>query len=247
MAPSLEPSLADLGHVEKSPTVGDKVYSRLEQALIVGEFTPGQRLVTRTVAASLNVSPTPVREALNRLVSSHVLQMDDNRVYCVRNLTLAQLDELYLIRFALEGLAAEEAARHMDQVALAKLHAIHSQMSDCVDRDDYKAALHYNRAFHFALYDAANKPMLSAKIRESWILIGPYFNLLYPQQGRERTGINKHRTMLDAATAKDSVALRAAVEADLRTSLERLRGVLTRAQEANPHSSSTNHSSTETQ
>jgi DNA-binding GntR family transcriptional regulator len=221
-------TLADLGPVEKSPTVGDKVYARLEQALMVGEFTPGQRLVTRAVAASLNVSPTPVREALNRLVSSHVLQMDDNRVYCVSNLTQSQLDELYLIRFALEGLAAEEAARRMDQVTLAKLHAIHTQMSDCVERDDYKAALHYNRAFHFALYDAANKPMLSAKIRECWVLIGPYFNLLYPQQGRERIGITKHRSMLDAAAAKDPVALREALEADLQTSRERLRGVLAR-------------------
>lgn len=234
-----DPSLSDLGPVEKSPTVGDKVFARLEQALIVGEFSPGQRLVTRTVAASLNVSPTPVREALNRLVSSHVLQMDDNRVYCVRNLTLAELDELYLIRFALEGLAAEEAARRMDQVMLAKLHAIHSQMSDCVDRDDYKAALHYNRAFHFALYDAANRPMLSAKIRECWVLIGPYFNLLYPQQARQRTGISKHRTMLDAAAAKDPVALRAALESDLQTSRDRLRGVLMQAQSTEPSSSST--------
>lgn len=224
--PIPDQALADLGPVEKSPTVGDKVYARLEQALMVGEFAPGQRLVTRAVAASLNVSPTPVREALNRLVSSHVLQMDDNRVYCVRNLTIAQLDELYLIRFALEGLAAEEAARRMDQVALARLHAIHAEMSDCVDRDDYKAALHFNRAFHFALYDAANKPMLSAKIRECWVLIGPYFNLLYPQQGKQRIGISKHRTMLDAAAAKDPSALREALEADLLTSRERLRGVL---------------------
>lgn len=221
--------LVELGPVEKSPTVGDKVYARLEQALIVGEFSPGQRLVTRTVAASMNVSPTPVREALNRLVSSHVLQMDENRVYCVRQLTLSELDDLYLIRFALEGAAAEEAARHMDQVTLAKLHGLHAQMSECIDRDDYKAALHYNRGFHFALYDAAQRPMLSAKIRECWVLIGPYFNLLYPQQGRQRIGISKHRTMLDAAAARDPVALRKALEADLQTSLEKLRGVLTGA------------------
>jgi DNA-binding GntR family transcriptional regulator len=200
--------LTDLGHVEKAPTVGDKVYARLEQALMIGEFAPGQRLVTRTVAASMNVSPTPVREALNRLVSSHALQMDDNRVYCVHRLSPQQLDELYRIRFALEGLAASEAARRMDEVTLAKLHAIHAQMAECIEREDHKAALHYNRAFHFALYETAQMPMLNAKIRECWVLIGPYFNLLYPEQARQRTGVNNHQKILEAAAARDPMVLR---------------------------------------
>jgi DNA-binding GntR family transcriptional regulator len=229
--------LGDLGPVEKAPTVGDKVFARLEQALMVGEFAPGQRLVTRTVAASMNVSPTPVREALNRLVSSHALQMDDNRVYCVNKLTPQQLDELYRIRLALEGMAAAEAARRMDDVTLARLHAIHAQMSECIERDDHKAALHYNRAFHFALYETAQMPMLNAKIRECWVLIGPYFNLLYPEQARQRTGVNNHQKILEAAAAKDAVALRAALEADLQQSLTRLHAVLERDEGADQSAS----------
>ncbi len=228
LSPTQTRSLGDLGPVEKAPTVGDKVYARLEQALMVGEFAPGQRLVTRTVAGSMNVSPTPVREALNRLVSSHALQMDDNRVYCVNRLSPRQLDELYRIRFALEGLAASEAARRMDDVTLAKLHGIHAQMSECIDKDDYKAGLHYNRAFHFALYETAQMPMLSAKIRECWVLIGPYFNLLYPEQARQRIGVNNHQKILEAAAAHDPVALRSALEADLQQSLTRLHAVLER-------------------
>jgi GntR family colanic acid and biofilm gene transcriptional regulator len=220
--------LSELGAVEKAPTVGDKVYARLEQALMVGEFAPGQRLVTRTVAASLHVSPTPVRAALNRLVSSHALQMNDNRVYCVNTLSPQQLDELYRIRFALEGLAASEAARRMDDVTLAKLHAIHAQMAECIERGDHKAALHYNRAFHFALYETSQMPMLNAKIRECWVLIGPYFNLLYPEQARQRIGLNNHQKILDAAAAKDSPGLRAALEADLQQSFSRLHAVLER-------------------
>ncbi|MBY4830912.1 GntR family transcriptional regulator [Burkholderia dolosa] len=218
--------LHELGPVEKTPTVGDKVYARLEQALMVGEFAPGQRLVTRTVAASMNVSPTPVREALNRLVSSHALRMDDNRVYCVNRISPTELDELYRIRFALEGLAASEAARRMDDVTLAKLHGIHAQMAQCIDRDDHKAALHFNRAFHFALYETPQMPMLNAKIRECWVVIGPYFNLLYPEQARQRVGVNNHQKILEAAAAKDPVGLRAALEADLQQSLARLHTVL---------------------
>lgn len=214
--------MTELGPVEKAPTVGDKVYAQLEHALIVGEFKPGQRLVTRTVAASMNVSPTPVREALNRLVSSHALQMDENRVYCVSRLMPEQLDELYKIRLALEGMAAEEATRRMDDAVLAGLQTIHAQMSECVEKDDHKTALHYNRAFHFALYEAAQLPMLNAKIRECWVLIGSHFNLLYPEQGRRRTGLHNHRTILEAMAAKDPQAVRAALEFDLRQSLARL-------------------------
>jgi DNA-binding GntR family transcriptional regulator len=218
--------MSELGPVEKTPTVGDKVFAQLEHALIVGEFAPGQRLVTRAIAASMNVSPTPVRDALNRLVSSHALQMDENRVYCVSRLGHEQLDELYKIRLALEGMAAEEATRRMDREKLAGLRAIHTQMSAYVESDDHKMALHYNRAFHFALYEAAELPMLNAKIRECWVLIGSHFNLLYPEQGRQRTGLHNHETILEAVAASDPQAVRAALEFDLRRSLARLRAAL---------------------
>jgi DNA-binding GntR family transcriptional regulator len=228
--------MTELGPVEKNPTIGDKVFAQIEHALIVGEFEPGQRLVTRAVARSMNVSPTPVREALNRLVSSHALQMDDNRVYCVSRLNPEQLDELYKIRLALEGMAAEEATRRMDDATLAGLHAIHADMSECIKRNDHKTALHYNRAFHFALYETARLPMLYAKIRECWVLIGSHFNLLYPEQGHRRSGLHNHRTILDAVVARDPQAVRAAVEFDLRQSLARLLASLTAmAASAQPH------------
>ncbi len=233
--------MTELGPVEKAPTVGDKVYAQLEHALIVGEFTPGQRLVTRTVAASMNVSPTPVREALNRLVSSHALQMDENRVYCVSRLSHEQLDELYKIRLALEGMAAEEATRRMDDVTLDGLRAIHGLMSECVEHDDHKIALHYNRSFHFALYDAARLPMLNAKIRECWVLIGSHFNLLYPEQGRRRTGLHNHRTILDAAAERNPIAVRAALEFDLRQSLARLHDALTETASVAPPQTHASH------
>jgi DNA-binding GntR family transcriptional regulator len=221
--------MTELGPVEKAPTVGDKVFAQLEHALIVGEFTPGQRLVTRAVAASMNVSPTPVREALNRLVSSHALQMDENRVYCVSRLSPPQLDELYRIRLALEGMAAEEATRRMDEASLAHLRGIHAHMFECIERGDHKTALHYNRAFHFALYDAAKLPILNAKIRECWVLIGSHFNLLYPEQGLRRTGLHNHQTILEAVAAQDPQAARAALEFDLKRSHLRLRTTLSEA------------------
>jgi DNA-binding GntR family transcriptional regulator len=79
--------------------------------------------------------------------------------------------------------------------------------------------------------------MLNAKIRECWVLIGPYFNLLYPEQARQRTGVNNHQKILEAAAAKDAVALRAALEADLQQSLTRLHGVLERDESADQSAS----------
>jgi DNA-binding GntR family transcriptional regulator len=219
-------TMTALGPVKKAPTIGDKVYGQLEHALMAGRFAPGQRLVTRSVAASMNVSPTPVREALNRLVSSRALRMDENRVYCVSRLTPEQLDELYKIRLALEGMATEEATRRMDDATLSRLRAIHAQMTECVEQDDRKAALHHNRAFHFALYDAAAMPILGAKIRQCWVLIGSHFNLLYPEHGRRRSGLHHHQTVIEAVAAGDPRAARTAVESDLRQSHARLRASL---------------------
>jgi hypothetical protein len=65
------------------------------------------------------------------------------------------------------------------------------------------------------------------KIRECWVLIGSHFNLLYPEQGRQRTGLHNHQTIVDAVAARDPQAVRAALEFDLGQSLARLHASLT--------------------
>ncbi len=87
-----------------------QVYASLRSALQEGRLWPGQRLKIRDLAATMEVSETPVREAVMQLVRERALLLQSNRSLTVPRLSLGQYLELRRIRLELEGLAAAAAA-----------------------------------------------------------------------------------------------------------------------------------------
>ena len=85
------------------------VYNNLRHALMEGRFWPGHRFKIRELAASMQVSETPIREALMQLVRARALELLAGRSIIVAHMTLTQYLELRNIRLFLEGLAAENA------------------------------------------------------------------------------------------------------------------------------------------
>src|SRR5437762_10971032 len=90
-----------------------RTYVTLKDALIAGNFRPGQRLLMQDLAEQLGTSVTPVREACMRLVSERGLEVRSGRFVTVPNLTVSRYMEIRTIRIELEGLAAELAAKNV--------------------------------------------------------------------------------------------------------------------------------------
>jgi len=86
-------------------------YSMILEAIDIGTYRPGDRLVESELAERFGVSRTPIREALQRLETQSLL-MRDGRSLIVASLDHNQMAELYVVRGELEGLAARLAARH---------------------------------------------------------------------------------------------------------------------------------------
>ena len=105
-------SRVELKPVEKG-NLSERVYTNIRSALMDGQYQPGDRLRINPLAAELGVSITPVREAIFRLVSDHVLEMKAATAVHVPELTPAQLHEIQLIRLLLEGEAAALAAQRI--------------------------------------------------------------------------------------------------------------------------------------
>ena len=97
--------------IERSETLTAQVAEKLRAALIGGVFAPGDKITIRAVAKSLGVSLTPAREALSILAAEGALEFGANRTLMVPPLSVDRLAEITRIRIALEGLAAERAAR----------------------------------------------------------------------------------------------------------------------------------------
>jgi len=192
-----------------------QVYAELEAALFEGRLFPGQRLKIRDLAAAMGVSETPVREAIMQLVRTGALRMETARAITVAGLTLAQYLELRTIRFELEGLAVEEAARRATREEIDALAAAHEQLMAAEAAHDAAAANKANWAFHGGLYRAARMPQLMEIINTIWHRNGPMHALHYPDAPPTYPGRHRHLDILDALRAADPAAARAALRADL--------------------------------
>src|ERR1700760_5191510 len=95
---------APLGSPENE-TVADRIADRLKRSIVTGEIKPGQKLVEKDIAAAFNVSRTPLREALARLVNDGLAIGIPYRGIFVRQITLRQVRGIYELRIAIEGLA----------------------------------------------------------------------------------------------------------------------------------------------
>lgn len=205
------------------PNLGDTAYNEMKERLIRGVYRPGYKMTVRAVAEDLDVSSTPARDALNRLISDRALVYSGPKTVIVPILTKNDLKEITLIRIALEGLAAELAAPFSTAALTSNLMEIQILINSALDAGDYSAALWHNKEFHFLVYRLGGMPHLVSMIEGLWLRIGPSLYNLYPEFAEEKSGVRNHEMAIEALNDRDGAALRAAFENDIRDGYRRLR------------------------
>lgn len=129
----------------------ERVYHELRRLIVTGTLEPGSALTIRSVAESLGTSVMPVREAIQRLTANQALELRANKSIRVPAVSKPQFLELSDIRRAVQGLAAEMAARHASD---ADIDALVEQVADAAsigETADIGALLELNYAFHQAI------------------------------------------------------------------------------------------------
>jgi DNA-binding GntR family transcriptional regulator len=126
-------------------------------------------LTLRFLAESFGVSITPVRDAVTRLVAQEVLQLGPRNSAIVPQLTAGELKHLTVVRCALEGRAAREAANNPDQKARARLEARLATMRSLIRDRKLESYLDHHRTFHFEIYAMSEIPgaLMSRTLRLS--------------------------------------------------------------------------------
>lgn len=132
---------------QRPQTVAEGVYQHLRHELLTGKLEAGQWLREKELAESLNVSRTPVREAVRQLAQEGFLLIEANRGVRVRSLSLAEAIDTYEVREKLESMAAGLAARNVDAAARTELEA-HLRAMAAVARDDQAEHIRTDNEFH---------------------------------------------------------------------------------------------------
>jgi len=190
-----------------------RVYQEIKTALTAGRFKPGERMAIRKLAQQLGTSPTPVREALLKLVSYGALEMAPAHPIVVPILTKARYLENRTIRIVNEGLAAVEAARKISHTHLEKLKNLNAEMIKAYRNGRYADVLIKNHSFHIELCKASEMPTLVDVVEILWLQIGPSLNLLYSEKtlGSE----SYHPQILKALEDRNPEEARKAIENDI--------------------------------
>jgi DNA-binding GntR family transcriptional regulator len=151
------------------PTVSGRgqtahVYVRetIRMAILNGQLPGGTRLVQSDLAAQLEVSTTPVREALRDLASEGLIRIDPHHGGVVAELDEDDLREVYQIRQRIEPFALEVAMPFLTDEILDRAQELHDQMSAAPNSASW---VQLNRDFHMTIYEASNQHRLVAMVR----------------------------------------------------------------------------------
>lgn len=175
-------------------------YQLILEAIDVGMFKPGDRLVESDLAERFGVSRTPIREALQRLETQALLSRD-GRSLIVASLDHNQLAELYVVRTELEGLAARLAARH---AAPEEIRLLRKMVED--DRkivDNPEALARANRRFHKQIHLASHNRYLVQQldlVHRSMALLA---TTSLAVDGRGKEALKEHDEIVKAIEAGD--------------------------------------------
>ncbi|WP_435230711.1 GntR family transcriptional regulator [Pseudopelagicola sp. nBUS_20] len=199
----------------------DRVYRTLRSRIMYGKIAPGEALTLRGVGKEFNVSMTPAREAVRRLVAEGALFLSASGRVSTPELTSERLEELAALRALLEVELASRALPRAHMALIDRLTTINANVSDAVTRRDAVGYIQFNLEFHRTLYLRAQAPAMLAMAETVWLQLGPTMRALY---GRLRTTEppHYHRLIVAALRAGDEPGLRLAVRSDVTQGLRLL-------------------------
>jgi DNA-binding GntR family transcriptional regulator len=188
-------------------TTHEFVRETLRGAILRGDLESGARLVQADVAQWLDVSTTPVREALRDLSTEGLIVLHNHRGATVRELDWEEMQEILLIREQIEQLAITTGVERITDIELGRAQMLCELMDD---ESDLGTWVDLNRRFHFVLHEAMRLPQLIDIIKR----LEQSAAIFIAQAQRRNPEIRRradedHRALLDAYRRRDSaVALK---------------------------------------
>ena len=206
-----------------SAAAHERVYRTLRTRIMHGEIGPGQALTLRGIGKDFEVSMTPAREAVRRLVAEGALSLSSSGRVSTPELSNERIEELATLRALLEPELASRALPRAHFALIERLETINNGVSQMVARHDASGYIRMNLEFHRTLYLRAQAPAILAMTETVWLQLGPTMAALYGRLNRSEPP-HHHRLILAALKAGDDPGLRLAVRGDATQGLRMLRG-----------------------
>jgi DNA-binding GntR family transcriptional regulator len=180
------------------------IMSELEQDIVSGRIPVNQRLDERALAGRFGVSRTPIREVLNRLASSGLVEYRPNQGMFAAAISLSQFFQLYELMCHLEGLCALLCARRMSAAEKARLVELQKKGAEIVRQGDPGRYSEHNLALHDLLYRGSQNEVLQQQVRALRKRLDPYRRYSFQLPNRIGESHAEHAQIIESIVEGDS-------------------------------------------
>jgi DNA-binding GntR family transcriptional regulator len=181
---------------------------KLRQMLIEGVIAPGSKLNERELSSGLDVSRTPLREAIRALAAEGLVELIPNRGAVALQLTEADVVNTFEVMAGLEGLSGELAATRITDSELSEIKAMHYEMLAAYTRSELPNYYRLNAKIHEAINAAAKNPVLT----QTYARVNARLQALRFRSNQEQKkwmrAVKEHEQMVEALETRDAQGLR---------------------------------------
>ncbi|MEP2640704.1 GntR family transcriptional regulator [Roseobacter sp.] len=207
--------------IDATTAAHDRVYRTLRARIMQGDVQPGVGLTLRGIGRDFDVSMTPAREAVRRLVAEGALTMSSSGRVSTPELSNERIEELAALRALLEVELASRALPRAHLALIERMQTINASIAEAVAHRDAVSYIRTNLEFHRTLYLRAQAPAMLAMAETVWLQMGPTMRALYGRL-RKTEPPHFHRLIIAALRAGDEPGLRLAVRSDVTQGLRML-------------------------
>ncbi|MFM9901600.1 MAG: GntR family transcriptional regulator [Polaromonas sp.] len=199
--------IISLTHAVPRATLHEQVAQRLRQMLVENRIAPGAKLNERALSEALNVSRTPLREAIKMLAAEGLVELLPNRGAIAVALTEQDVLNTFEVMAGLEAQSGALAAERVTDAELQEITAMHYEMLAAYTRRDLPAYYQLNAAIHSAINRAAKNPVLTATYQQVNARLQALRFRSNQDEGKWQAAMAEHDQMIAALAARDAVAM----------------------------------------
>lgn len=187
----------------QSKPISEVVFSFLRKGILSHQYSPGERLIETEISKELGVSRTPIREAFRKLELEGLVKYIPKKGIVVNPISSKDMEEIFEIRMALEGLMARLAADRMTEEEMEEIDDLFHRMDRAFQEGDHKRLDELHSKFHLLFAKSSKNKRLCQMIESIRDYIKMSRAQAFLNPNRVISLIQEHRDIVDAISRKD--------------------------------------------
>ena len=181
----------------------DMIVSKLEEELLIGRLTPGERLGEQSIAEKFGVSRTPVREAFQRMAANNLVTLRGRQGAHVVKFSVPDMLDAFYVVAGIEGMAAFQAARRIRADQIKKLEEFEVACAKKAEKGDQEGFYLENLKFHDVIIESCQNQVLQKYFHSVRLLTSVYRHYATYQPGKMNASVQEHREIRLAISRGD--------------------------------------------